>query len=102
MVNGSPLFPGRSETDQLCRILKVLGTPTLKQWPALAEMPDFKGEVTPPIAAVPLKHIVPRLDINGVNLLSVLFFSSSSSLNWCLCSECSNMTPHVASRPTLH
>ena len=32
MVNGRPLFPGSSESDQLLKIFKTLGTPSIKQW----------------------------------------------------------------------
>ncbi|SBT37324.1 protein kinase 5 [Plasmodium ovale wallikeri] len=40
MVNGRPLFPGVSETDQLMRIFKILGTPNSKNWPNLKGLDD--------------------------------------------------------------
>jgi len=37
-----PLFPGRSEIDQLNRIFKDLGTPSEKIWPKYGELPGVK------------------------------------------------------------
>ncbi|XP_022090107.1 cyclin-dependent kinase 11B-like [Acanthaster planci] len=37
-----PLFPGRSEVDQLNRIFKDLGTPSEKIWPGYNELPAVK------------------------------------------------------------
>lgn len=33
-----PLFPGRNETDQLSRIIRLLGHPTEKTWPGFTEL----------------------------------------------------------------
>ena len=33
MYLGRPIFPGSTETDQLTRIVTVLGTPTNQEWP---------------------------------------------------------------------
>ena len=38
MVNGTPLFCGRSESDQLQCIFQKLGTPTRSSWPELADV----------------------------------------------------------------
>jgi serine/threonine protein kinase len=85
MVNGRPLFPGSSEGDQLMKIFKVLGTPSLKSWPGMAELPDFKGETHPKFPAIALKKIVKRLDANGLDLLAVylhmIVFSLSLTLH---------------------
>ncbi|XP_014661785.1 PREDICTED: cyclin-dependent kinase 11A-like isoform X2 [Priapulus caudatus] len=37
-----PLFPGKSEIDQLNRIFKELGTPSEKIWPGYSELPAVK------------------------------------------------------------
>jgi len=42
MVTGRPLFPGASNSDQLVRIFKILGTPTKKFWPGMMDLPDYK------------------------------------------------------------
>lgn len=49
----TPLFPGTSEADQLCRIAKVLGTPTKETWPegiSLASHVPFKFPRCAPVA----------------------------------------------------
>ena len=33
MLIGRPVFPGRTESDQLTAIVTVLGTPSQAQWP---------------------------------------------------------------------
>jgi len=69
MVNGRPLFPGSSESDQLTKIFKTLGTPNKKSWPGVAELPEYKENFTvyPPQL---LKKICRRLDNAGLELLS--------------------------------
>jgi len=42
IASGRPLFRGRNEKDQLLRIFKVLGTPTLYDWPGMAALPKYK------------------------------------------------------------
>merc|ERR1711988_1283367 len=42
MATGRPLFPGSSDTDQLLRIFKILGTPNPGIWPSIIETPSFK------------------------------------------------------------
>jgi protein kinase len=40
---GRPLFPGTSETDQLTRIVTVLGTPTISDWSEGIKLAEQKG-----------------------------------------------------------
>jgi serine/threonine protein kinase len=42
MATSSPLFGGDSEIDTVFKVFQKLGTPTVEQWPGLAELPDFK------------------------------------------------------------
>jgi len=71
MVNGRPLFPGNGDQDQVLRIFKLLGTTNERVWPAVAELPDWKTNF-PLFEAQPWSNIVPTLDANGVNLLSMM------------------------------
>jgi cell division cycle 2-like protein len=41
----APLFPGRSEPDQLERIFAVLGTPNEQVWPGCSQLPGMKHAV---------------------------------------------------------
>jgi serine/threonine protein kinase len=69
MCTAKPLFCGTSEADQLVKIFKVLGTPTLLDWPDLHKMPLYRP--TLPVIKNPkrLKNIVTRLDPTGLSLL---------------------------------
>lgn len=41
LFNKSAIFQGQNELEQLDSILKIMGTPTIQQWPNLFEMPWF-------------------------------------------------------------
>lgn len=42
MINMRPIFPGNSESDELKRIFKVMGTPSIEKWPGLADLQGWK------------------------------------------------------------
>lgn len=42
MANGGPLFAGTSESDQLDRIFRHLGTPNEGIYPGIVELPEFQ------------------------------------------------------------
>lgn len=69
MANGGPLFAGTSETDQLDRIFRLLGTPTVDIYPAIVDLPEYRRDF--PVYETPesLAHLVPTLDADGVDLL---------------------------------
>jgi cyclin-dependent kinase len=69
MSNGRPLFPGQSEADQLVKIFATLGTPTVKTWPGMANLPEYKPDfmVYPPINP---KKMCRKLDTTGRDLLN--------------------------------
>eukprot|EP01068_Selenidium_serpulae_P012115 Selendium_serpulae@DN5772_c0_g1_i6.p1 len=70
MVNGRPLFPGTSDSDQLIRIFKSLGTPDPESWPGIVQLPEWKPDF-PVNEPKNLSEIVPSLDPDGVDLLKV-------------------------------
>jgi serine/threonine protein kinase len=43
MYLNRPLFPGTSESDQLTRILSVLGTPSMQDWPEGHHIAQTRG-----------------------------------------------------------
>ncbi|KAH7826340.1 putative CDK5 [Monocercomonoides exilis] len=45
MITGRPLFPGSSDSDELNRIFKFLGYPTVTNWPSIVDLPDFKPSI---------------------------------------------------------
>ena len=69
MVNGSPLFPGDTDQNQLQKIFRVLGTPSAAIWPSITELPDWKPDfkVYDP---QPWTSITPTLEAEGMDLMS--------------------------------
>jgi len=68
MVNGRPLFPGNTDTDQLQKIFKVLGTPNEIMWPTVTELPDWKPDYTQ-YTGQDWSTVVPNLERQGEELL---------------------------------
>jgi serine/threonine protein kinase len=72
LYNNKPLFPGKSEFDQMSKICEVLGTPSQTDWPegyTLAskityKFPNWKGQR--------LKNLIPRASEIAINLLEAL------------------------------
>lgn len=44
MASGMPLFPGRSDIDQLFKIFQRRGTPTAEIWPGVLRLPHYNAE----------------------------------------------------------
>lgn len=67
-----PLVAGTSETDQLDRIFRLLGTPTVADYPGIVELPDYSPDHFPPYPPPRggLASLVPTLDATGVDLLT--------------------------------
>ena len=42
LVNLKPLFTGQSDEEQIERIFEVMGTPNIKQWPEMVDLPMFR------------------------------------------------------------
>merc|ERR1712196_471292 len=71
MVSGRPTFPGANDKNQLEKIFRVLGTPSEKIWPTVAELPDWKPEFKQ-YEQQSWSNIVPTLDGSGIDLLKSL------------------------------
>ncbi|KAM8862681.1 cyclin-dependent kinase 20 isoform 2-T2 [Spinachia spinachia] len=69
LLNSSPLFPGENDIEQLCCVLRVLGTPTEDSWPEIAELPDYNKITFKENPAIPLEQIVPDSSPQAVDLL---------------------------------
>lgn len=67
-----PLVAGTSETDQLDRIFRLLGTPTTADYPGIVELPEYSADQFPPYPPPRggLASLVPTLDATGVDLLT--------------------------------
>lgn len=71
MVNGRPLFPGSSDADQLIKIFKTMGTPSIETWPSMRDLPEYKDNF-PFYPGVSLKKVVKRCEPSGIDLLQQL------------------------------
>jgi serine/threonine protein kinase len=107
MFTKKPLFPGESEIDQLHKIFKILGTPTVEVWPGLLSLPHWRNSF-PEWDKIPFKVLMPSsvcvqgtdliekmLVYNPVARLSALtalqhpFFKTADALCNCECNMCS-------------
>lgn len=71
LANSTPLFEGKSKDTQLDTIFKVLGTPTMHDWPNMVNLPNFnqyKGTF-PDYKRKSNEEIAPRLGKLGWDLL---------------------------------
>jgi protein kinase len=55
MFVGRPIFPGTSESDQLTRIVTVLGAPNRQEWPEGLQIATQKGISFPLVQSTPLR-----------------------------------------------
>jgi len=69
MLNNSPLFPGESDIEQLCCVLRALGTPNETIWPGLEELPDYNKITFPENDPIPISELVPDASDIEVDLL---------------------------------
>ncbi|GBM59409.1 Serine/threonine-protein kinase ICK [Araneus ventricosus] len=72
LYNLKPLFPGRTEIDQIFRICSILGTPDQRDWPEgyrLAAEMNFKF---PQFVEMPIQSIVRNASQEGCTLLKDL------------------------------
>ncbi|MGH0170206.1 UNVERIFIED_CONTAM: hypothetical protein FKN15_060280 [Acipenser sinensis] len=72
MSTGQPLFPGSTVEEELHFIFKLLGTPTEETWPRITSNEDFISYNYPKYRPDSLSNHTPRLDGDGVDLLSRL------------------------------
>lgn len=55
MATGMPLFPGRSDIDQLFKIYQRRGTPTAETWSGCTKLPHYNPDF-------PMWHVPPITD----------------------------------------
>lgn len=68
IANGRPLFPGKNDKDQLLKIFQIRGTPSLKSWPGMEHLPEYRPNYTQ-YPGQPLNKLIP-LKAAGLDLLT--------------------------------
>ncbi|GMF26519.1 unnamed protein product [Phytophthora lilii] len=71
MAQGSPLFTGIAEIDQLFQIFSKLSTPTSETWPNFPSLPNYHFEF-PHWERRPLTYLLPGIWERGLDLLTKL------------------------------
>ncbi|CAH1785058.1 unnamed protein product [Owenia fusiformis] len=69
MLNSSPLFPGENDIEQLCCVLRILGTPNEKIWPGMSELPDYNKISFPENPPIPMEEVLPDASKEALSLL---------------------------------
>ncbi|XP_058396194.1 cyclin-dependent kinase 18 isoform X2 [Diceros bicornis minor] len=77
MATGRPLFPGSTVKEELHLIFRLLGTPTEETWPGVTALSEFRAYNFPRYLPQPLISHAPRLDTEGINLLTSLLLCES-------------------------
>ncbi|KAH9284611.1 Cyclin-dependent kinase 20 [Echinococcus granulosus] len=79
LLNNSPLFPGDNDIEQLWFVIRVLGTPTEKNWPGLTQLPDYNKISFTPCEPVALEDVVLSASPLALNLLKKFLCYDQSS-----------------------
>ncbi|XP_050544357.1 cyclin-dependent kinase 20-like isoform X1 [Daktulosphaira vitifoliae] len=77
MFTKTPLFPGDTDLEQIAMVVHYLGTPNNNTWPNRNEMPDFNKLKFTQCSPIPMKHLLPDINKNLVNLIESLIMYDS-------------------------
>jgi len=80
LLLNKPLCAGKTEMEQLSKILRVLGTPSEEEWPELSNMEVFKSFSLPKGRPNRLRELFPKQSWTGSNVLSDAGFHLLSSM----------------------
>lgn len=69
LLSGKPLFPGRSEPDQVQRIFALLGMPNERCWPGFSALPHASKVMPSQNYHNHLNNVFPQLSKTGLDLL---------------------------------
>ena len=70
---GKAIFPGLSETDQMFKIINVLGTPNMQQWPDAAKLANKLNLRFPQVVATSLETLMPNAPASAIALMNDIF-----------------------------
>uniref|UniRef100_A0A3B4XPG2 cyclin-dependent kinase n=1 Tax=Seriola lalandi dorsalis TaxID=1841481 RepID=A0A3B4XPG2_SERLL len=79
MATGRPMFPGATVKEELHLIYRLMGTPTEETWSGISSNEEFGSYLFPQYKPQALINHVPRLDTEGIDLLSALLLYDTRS-----------------------
>ncbi|XP_070405183.1 cyclin-dependent kinase 18 isoform X2 [Nothobranchius furzeri] len=79
MATGRPMFPGATVKEELHLIFRLMGTPTEETWPGVSSNEEFRSYLFPQYRPQALINHVPRLDTEGIDLLTALLLYDTRS-----------------------
>uniref|UniRef100_A0AAY4C4M2 cyclin-dependent kinase n=1 Tax=Denticeps clupeoides TaxID=299321 RepID=A0AAY4C4M2_9TELE len=77
MATGRPMFPGSTVKEELHLIFRLMGTPAEETWTGITANEEFRSYHFPLYQPQPLINHAPRLDTEGIDLLSALLLYES-------------------------
>lgn len=81
LLNKFPLFRGENDIEQLCLVLRALGTPTEENWPGLTELPDYNKITFPNYTPMMIEELIPEASADALDLLkSFLLYNCNKRL----------------------
>uniref|UniRef100_A0A8C7KLA1 Cyclin dependent kinase 18 n=1 Tax=Oncorhynchus kisutch TaxID=8019 RepID=A0A8C7KLA1_ONCKI len=72
MATGRPMFPGSTVKEELHLVFRLIGTPTEDSWPGISNNDEFRSYMFSQYRPQPLINHVPRLDSEGIDMLTAL------------------------------
>uniref|UniRef100_A0A8C3ACY2 cyclin-dependent kinase n=1 Tax=Cyclopterus lumpus TaxID=8103 RepID=A0A8C3ACY2_CYCLU len=72
MATGRPMFPGATVKEELHLVFRLVGTPTEDTCPGISSNEEFRSYLFPQYRPQALINHVPRLDTEGIDVLSAL------------------------------
>ncbi|KAG6549156.1 hypothetical protein Mapa_009382 [Marchantia paleacea] len=70
LLSGKPLFPGLNDIDQLSRLVRILGSPTEKEWGGVTLLPDFsKIKFVDDRSPMTLRNYLPNISKTSLQFL---------------------------------
>ncbi|XP_010777680.1 cyclin-dependent kinase 18-like, partial [Notothenia coriiceps] len=79
MATGRPMFPGATVKEELHLIFRLVGTPTEETWPGISSNEEFRSYLFPQYRPQALINHVPRLDTEGIDMLTALLLYDNRS-----------------------
>ncbi|XP_028302559.1 cyclin-dependent kinase 18 [Gouania willdenowi] len=78
MATGRPIFPGATVKEELHLVFRLMGTPTEDTWPGISSNEEFCSYLFPQYIPQVLLNHMPRLDLDGIDLLSALLLYNTT------------------------